>query len=188
MPLIYREHQRLLKNLQGIHSNIPDKSARSFQRVCSSLMCSRKHWMSEVPALLLMHSEPTPKISADLVFVRACNHWSHSHQPQQMEFFSTAAHEYSNFTYTGFGASLEVLNQFTRDLQHKPQVTISKHTTLRSPSPVLPCAYTRHSQCILLVWYHLHPQNNELLELSRVGRGHGHQNADHCSAESLFRG
>lgn len=89
--------------------------------VCAaSSMCSREPWVSEASALPLRHSDPTPQGQADLVFARACNHWSHSHQPQQMEFFRAAAHEHSNFTHTGFGARSEVLNQYTRDLQHKP--------------------------------------------------------------------
>lgn len=86
--------------------------------VCAAkLVCSREHWS----ACFAPHTQwAHPKEQADLDFVRACNHWSHALQPQQMEFFRTAAHEHSNFTHSGFGASLEALNQYSRDLQHKP--------------------------------------------------------------------
>lgn len=91
--------------------------------VCAaSLTCHKEHWMSEVPALLLMHREH-PKEQADLGFGRAWNHCSHSQQPQQMEFANGILQDcctHSNFTYSDSGASLEVLNQHTRDLQHKP--------------------------------------------------------------------
>lgn len=87
-------------------------------------VCSEPHMLQGAldvwSACLAPHTANLPQEQAGLVLVRACDHWSHSQQHQQMEFFSTAAHEHSNFTHTGFGASLQVLNQCSRDLQHEP--------------------------------------------------------------------
>lgn len=75
------------RDILGGHGTSTATSLTSQQgpfTVCAaSLMRSREHWVSAVPAVLLMHSEPTPEDLADLVFVRACNHWSHSHHPSK---------------------------------------------------------------------------------------------------------
>lgn len=75
--------------------------------------------MSEVPALLLMHSELTPKNRQTWSLSEHVTIGATLLSPSKWN-SSALLHMSTAISHTAFGASLEVLNQYTRDLQHEP--------------------------------------------------------------------